>query len=259
MQARCLRSREVMDEQIALAAKLIKESNRIVAMSGAGISTEAGIPDFRGQSGLWNNPQLLSRMSKRGFQSDPAGFYKASMELLPNLTSAEPTSAHRLLADLEENGKLIAVITQNIDGLHQAAGSKTVYEIHGNGRSGHCTRCSAAFEMAKVDAGIEKGEPLPPLCPDCQWPIKPDVVLFDELLPIGIWQAAERAVQQCELLMVFGSSLVVYPAAELPMIALKNKAKLIIVNLDPTDYDSRATVVIHRGLSAFAEAVTTAL
>jgi len=213
-----------MDENIELAKRLINEAKAIVALSGAGISTEAGIPDFRGQTGLWNNPELLSLMSARGFQSDPAGFYRASMALLPNITTAKPTSAHKLLAELESRGKLTAVVTQNIDGLHQAAGSRTVYEIHGTTRTGHCTKCRTTFEMANVFAAIEAGEPLPPLCPDCQWPIKPDTVLFDEMLPIGVWQAAQRAAERCDLMLVFGSSLVVYPAAELPMYAIKNKA-----------------------------------
>src|SRR5882724_7255155 len=244
-----------MDDKIALAIEFIKDANSIVALSGAGISTEAGIPDFRGQTGLWNNPELLSLMSARGFQTDPAGFYRASLSLLPNITSAKPTAAHKLLAELETRGKLTAVVTQNIDGLHQAAGSRTVYEIHGTTRTGHCTKCNTSFEMAKVFAAIEAGEGLPPLCPDCLWPIKPDTVLFDEMLPIGVWQAAQRAAERCDLMLVLGSSLVVYPAAELPMYALKNKAKLIIVNLEETDYDSQATLAIRSSLGKFAEAV----
>ena len=110
-----------MDDKIASATVLLKEARAIVALTGAGISTEAGIPDFRGQTGLWNNPELLSLMSARGFQTDPAGFYRASLSLLPNITSAKPTLAHKLLAELETRGKLTAVVTQNIDGLHQAA------------------------------------------------------------------------------------------------------------------------------------------
>src|SRR6266702_4750769 len=115
-----------MDEKITSAIALINNARSIVALTGAGISTEAGIPDFRGQAGLWNNPELLSLMSARGFRTDPAGFYRASISLLPNITSAKPTPAHRLLAELEAQGKLTAVVTQNIDGLHQAAGSRTV-------------------------------------------------------------------------------------------------------------------------------------
>jgi NAD-dependent deacetylase len=109
--------------------------------------------------------------------------------------------------------------------------------------------------MVTIFAEIEAGGSVPPLCADCQWPIKPDTVLFDEMLPAGIWLAAQKAVEQCDLLLVLGSSLVVYPAAELPMYALKNKAQLIIVNLEPTDYDSQSTLTIHCGLGEFAEAI----
>jgi NAD-dependent deacetylase len=244
-----------MDPQYTIASKMIREANSIVALSGAGISTEAGIPDFRGPQGIWSNPELLSLISARGFQSDPAGFYRATLARFPNIASAKPTAAHKLLAQMEATGKLKAVITQNIDGLHQAAGSKTVYEIHGTTRTGHCTKCNRSFEMAAIYAAIDAGEPLPPLCPDCQWPIKPDTVLFDEMLPMGIWQAAQRAAEQCDLMLVLGSSLVVYPAANLPEYAIKNGARLIIVNLEPTDYDLRARVAIHCPLGKFAEAV----
>ena len=244
-----------MNDKIELAIALIKDAESIVALTGAGISTEAGIPDFRGPAGIWNNPELLSLMSARGFQTDPAGFYRASMARLPNITSAKPTAAHKLLAELEARGKLKAVITQNIDGLHHAAGSKTVYEIHGTIRTGHCTKCHASFKMAAVYEAIEAGEPLPPLCHDCQWPIKPDTVLFDEMLPMEVWRAAERAAEQCDLMLVLGSSLVVYPAAELPERAIRSGAKLIIVNLEPTDYDLRATLAIRSSLGTFTEAV----
>src|SRR5258708_29646977 len=173
-----------MDPQYTSASQLIRDARSIVALSGAGISTEAGIPDFGGETGFWNNPELLSLMSARGFQTDQAGFYRASLALLPNITSAKPTAAHKLLAELEDKGKLTAVVTQNIDGLHHAAGSRKVYEIHGTTRTGHCTKCNTSFDMVNVFAAIEAGQPLPPLCPDCQWPIKPDTVLFDEMLPI---------------------------------------------------------------------------
>src|SRR5258708_12290433 len=139
-----------MDPQYTSASQLIRDARSIVALSGAGISTEAGIPDFRGQTGLWNNPELLSLMSARGFQTDPAGFYRASLSLLPNLTSAKPTAAHKLLARLEANGKLTAVVTQNIHGLPQAAGSPTVYYIHGTTPTGHFTKYNTSFQIANV-------------------------------------------------------------------------------------------------------------
>jgi NAD-dependent deacetylase len=236
------------------AIELIRGAERLVALSGAGISTEAGIPDFRGPDGLWANPALFEQMSARGFRNDPAGFYRAALRLLPNITAAQPTAAHLLLARLEAADKLRAVVTQNIDGLHQAAGSRRVYEIHGTMRTGRCLRCGGGFEMAPLFAAVERGAPLPPLCPECQWPVKPDVVLFDDLIPLDVWHAARRAVEQCDLLLVLGSSLVVYPAAELPQIALAKQAPLVIVNLEETDYDARAAVVVRGKLGEFAHA-----
>src|SRR5215510_10588051 len=137
-----------MNTSIEQAVTLIRDANCIVAFSGAGISTEAGIPDFRSKGGLWENQELMELMSASGFRRDPAAFYRASLQTLPNIHCAEPTAAHRLVAELEAQGKLSAVVTQNIDGLHQAAGSQTVHEVHGNFRTGRCIACRAAYRMA---------------------------------------------------------------------------------------------------------------
>jgi NAD-dependent deacetylase len=191
-------------------------------------------------------------MSADGFRRDPAAFYRASLQTLPNIHRAEPTVAHRLVAALEGQGKLTAVITQNIDGLHQAAGSQTVYEIHGNFRTGHCLNCAAEYEMAAFYDQIEQSKIDAPLCAACAGPIKPDVVLFGDLLPFDVWQSAVEAVRGCDLLLVLGSSLVVYPAADLPRLALMNSARMIIVNREETDFDSSASVVVRRSLGDFA-------
>jgi NAD-dependent deacetylase len=238
------------------AAALIRAANRIVAFSGAGISTEAGIPDFRSQGGLWEDEKLMELMSAGGFRRDPAAFYRASLQMLPNIHKAEPTAAHKLVAELEAQGKLIAVVTQNIDGLHQAAGSSVVHEIHGNFRAGHCTTCRAAYRMAEFYDQLERGEIELPVCAKCQSPIKPDVVLFGDLLPFDVWDRAVEAVRRCDLMLVLGSSLVVYPAAELPKTAIMRGAKLVIVNREPTDYDPLASVVVRSQLGDFARAVS---
>ena len=136
------------------AISLIRKSNRIVALSGAGISTEAGIPDFRGPGGMWENNDLLQQLSASGFSRNPEGFYRASLELFSTISRAEPTLAHRLLVRLEQIGKLDAVVTQNIDGLHHAAGSTKVYEVHGTFRTGHCTKCGTGCEMASYYSEI---------------------------------------------------------------------------------------------------------
>ncbi|HMX29443.1 MAG TPA: Sir2 family NAD-dependent protein deacetylase, partial [Blastocatellia bacterium] len=182
-----------MTDQIGQAISLVRAAKRIVAFSGAGISTEAGIPDFRSEGGLWENAELMALMSAPGFRRDPAGFYRAALQLMPNLHRAEPTAAHGLLAELEARGKLTAVVTQNIDGLHQAAGSRVVHEIHGTFRTGHCLNCPARFEMAGFYERIERGELAAPCCAECGGPIKPDVVLFGDMLPFEVWgQAGSR-------------------------------------------------------------------
>ena len=235
------------------AIDLIRKSSRIVALSGAGISTEAGIPDFRGPEGIWENPDLLDQMSSSGFNRNPAGFYQASIRLFATIARAKPTLAHQLLVRLEKLGKMEAVITQNIDGLHHAAGSTRVHELHGTLRKGHCTKCGNAQEMSRFYSEIESGRLKVPLCPSCNAPIKPDIVLFEDVLPADAWDASVAAVERCDLMLIFGSSLVVYPAAELPMIALSGGAQLVIVNLEGTSYDGVAAVTVQARLGEFAK------
>ena len=241
-----------MERRSGRAADLIREARNIVALTGAGISTEAGIPDFRGPGGLWGDAEKLNLLSLSGFRRAPEGFYRASPDLISAISRAEPTPAHRLLVRLEEMGKLKAVATQNIDGLHTAAGSRAVYELHGTYRTGRCTQCAKAYEMAGFYAEIENGRMTLPLCSACAAPIKPDIVLFEEQLPMEAWQNSVAAAGACDLMLIFGSSLVVYPAAELPMIAIAGGAKLVIVNMEPTGHDSLAAVTIHGKLGDFA-------
>src|SRR5262249_53168437 len=215
---------------IEQAIEIINRSNHIVAFSGAGVSTEAGIPDFRSKGGWWEDEHFMELMSSYGFDRDPAGFYQAALTMLPGIHRAKPTEAHRLLAQLERQGKLTAVVTQNIDGLHQAAGSRTVYEIHGNFRTGHCVDCRATYpthSMIEFYDQIERGEIAFPTCKKCASPIKPDVVLIGDIMPQERWNASVAAVKQCDLMLALGSSLVIYPAAELPAMAIANGARLI--------------------------------
>jgi NAD-dependent deacetylase len=239
--------------QTEQAISLIRKSKRIVALSGAGISTEAGIPDFRGPGGLWENPRLLNQLSVSGFRSNTEGFYEASVKLFSNITGAKPTLAHKLLVQLEKLGKMDAVVTQNIDGLHRAAGSTKVYELHGTYRKGHCIECRKEYEMMKFYSEIEAGRLKVPFCENCRAPIKPDVVLFEEMLPQDAWNKSVEAAEQCDLMLVFGSSLVVYPAADLPLIALSCGAPLVIVNMEETGYDHRASVVVRGKVGEFAK------
>jgi NAD-dependent deacetylase len=241
------------------AIELIRKSERIVAFSGAGISTEAGIPDFRGPSGLWQDEDMMEKLSISCFQRNPEEFYRANVRLFSEIWQAKPTLAHRLLVRLEELGKLQAVVTQNIDGLHHAAGSRTVFELHGTYRTGHCPDCGDNFEMGHFYSEIQEGRLKVPLCSRCATPIKPDVVLFGDMLPQDAWQGAVDATSECDLMLVLGSSLVVYPAAELPMFAISGGAPVVIVNLEKTAYDSLAEVVVREKLGDFAKSALAAL
>ena len=241
------------------AIDLIRQASRIVALSGAGISTEAGIPDFRGPNGLYNDPGLFAQLSAGGFARNPVGFYQAGLKLFPNITRAKPTVAHHLLSRLEQQRKLRAVVTQNIDGLHQAAGSRTVFEIHGTFRTGHCTGCRTSYEMQAFYESMQDGSSLPPLCTRCRAAIKPDLVLFDDVLPPDVWEAAVGVIENSDLLLVFGSSLQVYPASELPQCALDRGSRLVIVNLEETPYDRCAEAVVREKLGSFAGMALAAL
>jgi NAD-dependent deacetylase len=241
-----------MEKAASEAIDLIRGAGRISVLSGAGISTEAGIPDFRGPAGLWANPKLMEDLSAPGFRRDPARFYRAVRHLLPNLASARPTGAHRLVAQLEARGRITGVVTQNIDGLHQRAGSRTVHEIHGTYRTGRCVKCLKPHDMHEIWLELERGVDGEPRCDACRSPIKPDIVLFEDMLPEEVFDSAVSAVAGSELLLVLGSSLMVYPAADLPRLALQNGAAVVIVNLEETVLDSSASVVVRGRLGDFA-------
>jgi NAD-dependent deacetylase len=247
----------ILKQRTEQAIDLMRKSSRIAALTGAGISTEAGIPDFRGPGGMWQDSDLMEQLSASGFRRDPESFYRTSMKLFSTIAAAEPTLAHRLLVRLEKLGKLEAVVTQNIDGLHHKAGSETVFEVHGTYRTGYCPKCGARFEMTPFYKEIESGTTPLPLCRICAVPVKPDIVLFEELLPDDAWNGAVEAMERCDLLLILGSSLVVYPAAELPSIALHNGARLVIVNLEETPYDG-AAVVVRDQLGNFAQSALAA-
>ncbi|MCQ4574920.1 MAG: Sir2 family NAD-dependent protein deacetylase [Candidatus Brocadiales bacterium] len=244
--------------RIESVASIIKESRGIVSLTGAGISTSAGIPDFRSpEEGLWaKDPSKMMLFTDVGFASNPKGFYEFGREILPGFQNARPTLAHRFLSRLEQEDSfgLKCVITQNIDGLHQKAGSKNVMEMHGGLSTGRCTSrtCPKEFGLEDIIRRVEEGE-LPPLCPECGAVIRPDIVLFGEELPGGAYQRAVEYLKHCDLLLVMGSSLVVYPVADMPEVAMGHGARLIIINLQPTQYDSRADAAIRLPLDEAAE------
>jgi NAD-dependent deacetylase len=233
-----------MDKRIRQAADLLGAARYAVALSGAGVSTASGIPDFRSPgSGLWEQADPYEVASLDGFVRRPAAYYAWVRPLTRLVRAAQPNPAHLALAELERRGLLKATITQNIDGLHQAAGSRVVLELHGSHREATCMKCLKIVPASEyIDQVIETGDV--PLC-ECGGVLKPNTVLFGEMLPVGTFHRAEEAARQCDLMLVAGTSLEVAPASNLPELALQHGAGLIIVNRQRTALDDRATVVIH--------------
>lgn len=227
------------------AAELIRNSRSTVVLTGAGISTPSGIPDFRSSNnGLWTKFNPMEVASINSFQLHPERFFDWIRPLANQILKAEPNSAHLALSRLEGSGHIKAIITQNIDGLHQRAGSRVVHEIHGGLSSLTCVSCYHQHEASLfVESFVENGEI--PLCPDCGGILKPDVVLFGEELPAATWQASQEAVRNCDVLLAVGSSLEVMPVAGLPMEALNCGARLVIINKSPTYMDERAEVILN--------------
>lgn len=228
------------DQKIQLLAGLIEKSTYTLALTGAGISTESGIPDFRSPgTGLWTKFDPVKVATVSALRRDPATFYTINLDRWTRYAGAQPNAAHHALARLERERLLTGVITQNIDGLHLKAGSKTVWEVHGHLRTCHCMDCEKSYPLDvlvnQFNSGIN-----PPRCQKCQGVLRLDVVLFED--PLGedfYW--ASRAVRLCQLLIVVGSSLQVYPVAGLAEEALQ----VAIINKEPTPFDYLAKVVIN--------------
>ncbi len=235
-----------MIEEIERLAQLIVESKKTVVFTGAGISTESGIPDFRSPGGIWSKYEPEDFTIQK-FLSSPAArrthwkmFTESGL-----IMEAEPNPAHYAIAEFYQLGKLDCVITQNVDNLHQKAGvpEDKVFELHGNMRWVVCLSCRRRLPLPEVLQKINEGVEVPD-CPDCQGILKPDGVFFGEALPEETLMEATRRSQNCDLFIVVGSTLVVYPAAYMPTYAINAGAKLAIVNLTPTPLDHYATVVI---------------
>ena len=232
-----------MDEKINQFKKIIEESSNIVFFGGAGVSTESGIPDFRSEDGLYNQKydyppeEILSHSFFMRKTEDFFFFFKDKL----NSLKYEPNITHIKLAELEEKGKVKAVITQNIDGLHQKAGSKVVYEVHGSVLRNYCMKCHEFYDAEYVFSsdGIPK-------CSKCGGIIKPDVVLYEEGLNQEIWSGAVNAITKCDTLIVAGTSLTVYPASSL--LHYYRGSNLVLINKSQTPFDSIANLVINDSL-----------
>lgn len=230
------------EEYIQRVAQAILNSIQVVALTGAGISVESGIPDFRSPGGLWTRYDPLLYGTYESFVDHPELFWEMAGELNPILEKAEPNAAHFALAELEKLGKCRAVITQNIDHLHQRAGSTEVLELHGTYRTGRCMRCRRPFtfeEMKELSTGYTRV----PCCPEDEEAIKPDVVLFGEALDSRVLSRAAELASTSDLMLVVGCSLEVYPSAALPDYTRRRKGKLIFFNTVSTINDFQADVV----------------
>lgn len=231
-------------EKIAEARRILRESHYVVAFTGAGISTPSGIPDFRSAgSGLWERFDPMEVASLGVFLSNPRKFWDWKRPLLRQIWAVQPNDAHRALAEMERQGILRAVITQNIDQLHQRAGSQTVLELHGSIDRLECLTCQATFPMEDFRELLETSEDMP-RCPRDSSVLKPTIVLYQEMLPADTWLKAEEHTRQADCMLVIGSSLEVFPANELPRRVVERGARLMINNLSPTRLNNLATLVL---------------
>ena len=229
--------------QIEHAADLLQASRYAVALTGAGISTPSGIPDFRSSdNGLWRKYNPMEVASLSAFRTRPEKFFDWFRPLTNLIIEAQPNPAHQALAHLEKIGILKSIITQNIDGLHQKAGSQSIYEIHGSLNTLTCVECYRQFRASEyVKPYVEDG--IVPHCRECGGLLKPDVILFEEQLPRQVWLAAEEEIRKSDLMIVVGSSLEVNPVAQLPYKVVARGGKLLIVNQQTTYMNDRADLV----------------
>lgn len=235
------------ETEIQKAATLISQSKYAVALTGAGFSTPSGIPDFRSaDSGLWERHDPMVVASLIGFRHRPDLFYQWLAPLARTLINANPNPAHYALVKLETLGILKSIITQNIDLLHSKAGSNTVYEVHGHIREATCIHCFSVYPAEPLLQEYLDSDGKEILrCSKCNGVLKPNVILFGEQLPAQVFNAAQQQIRQCDMIIVAGSSLEVYPVADMPRQARAGGAKMVIINYSDTDYDLIADVAIH--------------
>jgi NAD-dependent deacetylase len=249
---------EVVTGRAAELASLIREAGSVVALTGAGISVPSGIPDFRSPgTGIWENVDPMEVAHIDAFHRDTKRFWRFYRPRFHQLGDKQPNGAHRALADLECRGLLEAVITQNIDRLHAKAGSERVIEVHGSIATSSCTSCSASYPLEGVGELFDEDGIA--TCACCMGKVKPDVVLFGELLPEAAMDEAQRLAAAADLLLCVGSSLEVFPVAGLPELTLSGGGRVAIVTQGPTPYDDRAAVKLDGDVVAELDAVLAAL
>lgn len=222
-------------------AAWVRASRACVVLTGAGVSTASGIPDFRGDRGLWSREDVGRVASIDGFRADPIGFYAFWSRQLDGLARAQPNDAHRVIAKLEARGLVHTLITQNVDGLHGEAGSRDVLEAHGSFRRARCLSCGARYVTADFIAELRPGEA--PTCTICSGLVKPDVVLFGDAMDAS-FERARAAVHACDLFIAMGTSLEVAPVADLVPETIERGAKVVIINRDATSFDDDVALVL---------------
>ena len=233
-------------KEVDALRQLIKHSKRAVVFTGAGISTESGIPDFRSPGGVWDKYQPIHFQDFIASAEMRRESWRRKLKLDELIGHAEPNSGHKAVAELVATGKVACVITQNIDGLHQQAGvpDEQVIELHGNTTYAACLDCGKRYELQQVYIIFQQDESLPH-CDDCQGIIKTATISFGQAMPETEMQRAHQETLACDLFIAMGSSLVVFPAAGFPQLAVRNGARLVIINREPTDMDEMADLVLH--------------
>jgi NAD-dependent deacetylase len=239
----------VQDDQIAELAGLIGKARRAVVFTGAGISTESGIPDFRSPGGIWTRMAPIDFAEFLASEEARRETWRRRFAMEETFGTAAPNRGHRAVAELVRCGKAMAVITQNIDGLHQASGipGDRVIELHGNTTYAHCLDCAQRYELAAIRAAFERDQSVP-VCDSCGGFVKTATISFGQSMPPAAMRRAETETIAADLFIVAGSSLVVYPAAGFPELAKRYGATLVIVNREPTGLDPIADLVLHRSI-----------
>ena len=241
-----------MDSLIAQGADMIQKSQKILVFSGAGLSTESGIPDFRSPGGVWSRYDPSDFLFDKIISDENVRekYWQMSTEFYQPMKDAVPNRAHRAIKALEDMGKLLSVVTQNIDWLHHKSGNSSdkIIEIHGTAFSVSCLSCGKKYDRDEIQQRIRSGVKVP-YCDDCSGILKPDTISFGQAMPEEKMVTAMMHARECDLCIVLGSSLVVYPAASIPLTAVQNGAKLMIINRDETPLDSMASLVIHESVS----------
>jgi NAD-dependent deacetylase len=245
--------------RVARLASLIREAGSVVALTGAGISVPSGIPDFRTPgTGLWENVDPMEVAHIDAWRADPRRFWHFYGHRFQTLHDKQPNGAHAALVELQERGKLTAVVTQNIDMLHRKAGTTDLVEVHGTIEHSSCLSCGAQHPLDEVQARLERSGDGVPLC-DCGQPLKPDVVLFGEFLPDDALERAYALAAGADLLLCIGSSLEVHPIAQLPGVTRANGGQVAVVTSGPTSWDARCAVKLDGDVVSELQAVVAAL